>query len=346
MEMNKNPATAWTEAVGQLQQDIMRQWQQAARPPVEMSAMLGAWAPFAIPGAMPGMAPSMMAGMMPNAMAGAMAGAMPGAMSAVPNIASMMSSMMPGMAAPAPAPGSPMAAWDQYFKFSKSIAEQFGALPGAAHDPNAQAKQFATAMDDWFRKLGGSNPLMAAFSQMMSKGMPGGMGGAPAAGSPSAGAESSSASPLPALGLLREHQEAWQRLTQSATKLQQLQGEFSTLWTQVGNDAADKFGNAISARTAGGQRVGSIMEVYNLWVECAEQCYAKVAHSAEYARIVAALTNTVHELRLEQQRQAEAWARQLDLPTRSELNELHRQIRELRAELAEQGGPSSPRRGF
>ncbi|HTP39079.1 MAG TPA: poly(R)-hydroxyalkanoic acid synthase subunit PhaE [Steroidobacteraceae bacterium] len=290
MNQDANPATAWASALGQLQQDIMRQWQQTTRPPAEASAAPTPWTPFAMPG-------------------------LPGMMG------------LPGAPPPPPPPATPsFAAWDQYFKFSQSIADQFQKLSGAGADATAQAREFASAMDNWFQKLGGSNPLMAAFGQMVPQ-------------FPQANAQG------PALGMLREHQQAWQRLSQATQKLQQQQAELSALWSKVGQSASQRFGDEMKQRLSADKPFSSVMEVYNLWVECAEECYARVAHSPEYGLLIAALTNTVQELRLEQQRQAESWARQLDLPMRSEVNELHRQIRELKAELAAFGGPGSPRRG-
>jgi class III poly(R)-hydroxyalkanoic acid synthase PhaE subunit len=82
-------------------------------------------------------------------------------------------------------------------------------------------------------------------------------------------------------------------------------------------------------------------ELYDLWVECGEQVYAQVAHSAAYCQLQAQLGNATMQLRARQQKLIEHALKQFDLPTRSELNSVHRllreqarQLRELQAQLA------------
>jgi class III poly(R)-hydroxyalkanoic acid synthase PhaE subunit len=86
----------------------------------------------------------------------------------------------------------------------------------------------------------------------------------------------------------------------------------------------------------------SIKSLYDLWIECAEEVYGGVAHSPEYSQLIADLANSSNAVRAEQQRELESWARQFDLPTRAEVNSLHQQVKELRAQLRSQASPPPP----
>jgi hypothetical protein len=44
-------------------------------------------------------------------------------------------------------------------------------------------------------------------------------------------------------------------------------------------------------------------------------------------------------VRVEQQHELELWARQFDLPTRAEVNSLHKQVKQLRAQVRVQTPP-------
>jgi BMFP domain-containing protein YqiC len=79
--------------------------------------------------------------------------------------------------------------------------------------------------------------------------------------------------------------------------------------------------------------------VYDRWIEAAEGVYARAARGAAFLEAQAELTNSLSQLRIAQRELVEEWARQLDLPTRSELNSVHQQLRELKAALARQPRP-------
>ena len=79
--------------------------------------------------------------------------------------------------------------------------------------------------------------------------------------------------------------------------------------------------------TLANKPIGEWRELYDLWVECGEQVFAQVAHSEAYGKLQAELGNAAMRLRAQQQTIFEYALRQFDLPTRSELNTVHRQVR-------------------
>jgi class III poly(R)-hydroxyalkanoic acid synthase PhaE subunit len=138
---------------------------------------------------------------------------------------------------------------------------------------------------------------------------------------------------LPALGLTRERQEAAQRLADLARTFLDVQSKLAAQWVRVWQEGIKDFGEVMAQRLAAGETPDSLKSLYDAWVESAERAFARVAHSAEYVKAQADLANTMSALRIEQQQLVESWLRQLDLPTRSELNSLHLRVKALKREL-------------
>lgn len=144
---------------------------------------------------------------------------------------------------------------------------------------------------------------------------------------------------LPALGLAREHTEAWRDLMAAQAETQQLEQELRAVWTKVQTDALAMLEQMIRERkeqAAAGTApsIEDYRELYNLWVECGEKVFAQVAHSEAYCKLQAQVGNAAIRLRACQQAVIERSLKQLDLPTRSELNTVHKQMRELRERVA------------
>jgi class III poly(R)-hydroxyalkanoic acid synthase PhaE subunit len=139
---------------------------------------------------------------------------------------------------------------------------------------------------------------------------------------------------LPPLGLTREHVEALRALSAAQREHQALEQTMRAELLRVQTDALTLLEQRVRERNLAKQPIGEWRELYNLWVECGEQVFSQVAHSDAYSKLQAELGNAAVRLRARQQAVLEQALRQFDLPTRSELNTVHRQIRELRERLA------------
>ena len=73
--------------------------------------------------------------------------------------------------------------------------------------------------------------------------------------------------------------------------------------------------------------------MFDLWIEVAEEAYAKVAMSAPFQQIYAALGNAQMRLRAGLQREVEQMSERIGLPTRTEMDAAHRRIAELERNL-------------
>ena len=138
----------------------------------------------------------------------------------------------------------------------------------------------------------------------------------------------------PPLGLMREHEQAWLDLAAAHADYRKIETELLAVIHRVQLDALALLEQRIRERGAR-EPLKSVRELYDLWIEAGEQVFAERAHSSAYCRTQAAFANAGTELRLKQQAVLERALKTFDLPTRAELNSVHRQLRELR-ELREQ----------
>jgi class III poly(R)-hydroxyalkanoic acid synthase PhaE subunit len=141
----------------------------------------------------------------------------------------------------------------------------------------------------------------------------------------------------PALGLTREYQESAARLLDLLKQFQQRYTEFAQQNTAIVQDAFQVLKKRLEDSTPA---LKSPAELYDVWIDCAEGTYQQAAHSDTFARLLAELCNISSAIKLERGKLTEQIARHLDLPSRSEVDTLHRQVRELR--LAMRGAASSP----
>jgi len=166
--------------------------------------------------------------------------------------------------------------------------------------------------------FGAGAPAMGAFA---------GMGGFPGMGAS-----------IPALGPAREQQESWQRLVQLGMRCGQAQMQLNAQWNDIIGKALRELAERLAPRLKSGATPTSIKEVYDLWVDSAENVYAQSARAGAFVQAQAELTNATSQLRTAQRELLEEWAREYDLPTRSELNSIHKQLRDLKAALAASRG--------
>jgi len=304
MASDSNAAGDWAAAMQKAQADLMRQWSEMAQ-----AAMRASPAPAA---------------------AGAGAGA------SAEGLARQF-----------------MQQCEQYLGVSRSLWDLV-THAAAVTDPEQRARYFADgvgALQQQFAQLwlsgslataGAAGPAGWAGAMPFAAGSPG-VGGFPGfAGMPGMGAwPGMGASPamagafsLPALGPAREQQESLQRLAQLGMRYAQAHIQVSAQWNDIIGKALRELGERVAPRLKSGAPPASMKEVYDLWVDSAENVYAQAARAGTFVQAQAELTNATSQLRTAQRELLEEWARQFDLPTRSELNSIHQQLRELKAALA------------
>ena len=128
---------------------------------------------------------------------------------------------------------------------------------------------------------------------------------------------------LPAIGLAREHLEIAQKITDLGLQLQRSSAEFTAHLSGISHEALQALKNQGAEPT------------YEAWIESAEASYSTLAHGAAFGTLVAEISNTLSALKVQRGKLIEYFSRQLDVPTRAEVDSLHQQLRLLRERLRE-----------
>jgi hypothetical protein len=136
---------------------------------------------------------------------------------------------------------------------------------------------------------------------------------------------------VPALGPAREHLEIVQKMSDLGAQFQRTYAEFTAHLAGIPQNAMRGLKNPGAGAA------------YDEWIESAEAAYATLAHGATFARLLGELCNTLNALKVQRGKLLEYFARQLDLPTRAEVDSLHQQVRALREQSRKQ--PHGPSRG-
>lgn len=240
---------------------------------------------------------------------------------------------------------------EQYLGVSQSLWELLVRSTAIA-DPEQRARHFmegAAALQQQFASLwaGAWTNLPAAGgaggnwpgANWPGMNWPGSAAGWPgASGMAAAWPGAASALGMPAIGPAREQQESWQRIGQLLMRCQMAQMQVASQWNDIIGRSLRELAERLAPGLKGGAAPGSMKEVYDLWVDAAEGVYGQAARAGAFVQAQAELTNATSQLRSAQRELLEEWARQFDLPTRSELNSIHQQLRELKAALAASRG--------
>jgi class III poly(R)-hydroxyalkanoic acid synthase PhaE subunit len=147
------------------------------------------------------------------------------------------------------------------------------------------------------------------------------------------------ASVAPTLGLTREYQGIVQRMAELGSQFQRRYAEFLKQSAGISEQALQ----AVQKRAAADPDLaGSPAAAYEAWIDSAEAAYSQAAHGDTFARSLGELCNVLSAFKVERGKLLEAFARHLDLPSRAEVDSLHRKVHELSSAAREAAhAPSS-----
>jgi hypothetical protein len=207
------------------------------------------------------------------------------------------------------------AAAERFFELMKT----FGVTAGTTTDWKALATPLATQFERWLE-------MSQAWAPWFTSGATGAAGLGP--GTP--GAAAFGALPLgPAAVQGGEAPRTFELLGHLA----QLQGQLAKYWSEIAGAAAQRFIARVGTAPTAPATPQQALQLYELWVNCAEEAYAATVHREDFGRLQAEIANTSAALLAEQRRQAETLVRAFGLPTRSEVDALHAQVKDLRHQL-------------
>jgi len=129
------------------------------------------------------------------------------------------------------------------------------------------------------------------------------------------------------------HQELGLRMAQLTAELAQAQAQLGAQWSEIIGTALRQFGARAASSGLDDPNPESIRRLYDAWVESAESVYAQAARTPAFAAAQAGLLNAYSRLRDAQRELAELGAQEFDLPSRAELDAVHRELHELKHAL-------------
>lgn len=138
---------------------------------------------------------------------------------------------------------------------------------------------------------------------------------------------------LPAFGFAREHQERWQRLARAQVEYQQRSEAYQALLAEAGQLALVAFERKLVERSEPGRQIRSARELFDTWVDAAEEAWAELALSPRFGEAYAAMVDAQMRLRAGVQGEVEELSQWLGLPTRGEVDAAHRKTAQLEREV-------------
>ncbi len=137
----------------------------------------------------------------------------------------------------------------------------------------------------------------------------------------------------PAFGPGREHQARWQALLKTQQAYQARAEAYVDTIRGVLDDAFKRFEAKLAEHEVPGSQLTSARAMFDLWIDAAEEAYAKVALSDDFQRIYGELANAQMRLRAASQSELERACDAMGMPTRTEMDAAHKRIAELERQV-------------
>ena len=137
----------------------------------------------------------------------------------------------------------------------------------------------------------------------------------------------------PSIGLLRDFNEKVSKGFDLWLENQQIQLAYQLLIGEAWVDAFQSLMQKLMTMAQKGETLVDQRHLLRIWVEVADEVFIALFHSEAYAKTQSAYVNSNMALRRQQRELLEVWLRDNDMPTRTDLDEAHHQIYQLRKEM-------------
>jgi class III poly(R)-hydroxyalkanoic acid synthase PhaE subunit len=134
----------------------------------------------------------------------------------------------------------------------------------------------------------------------------------------------------PAFGYAREHQEHYQKMMAAFVEYQEAMKQYNALILKSSARSFEIFEGKLAERAEPGRQIDSLRGLYDVWVDAAEEAYAEIALSEEFRKVYGDVVNTQMRVRSQIQAEVERVGVDLGMPTRTELNSVHKRLHEMR----------------
>lgn len=142
---------------------------------------------------------------------------------------------------------------------------------------------------------------------------------------------------MPTFGYSREQDEEKQHALVAFADYQRALRKYNALILKSSQLSFGILESKLAERAEPGRQIETMRALYDLWVDAAEEAYAQVASSEEFRKAYGELVNAQMRVRAAMQKQVERVSSDLGMPTRTELNSVHRRLHDLRRGRADAG---------
>ena len=139
---------------------------------------------------------------------------------------------------------------------------------------------------------------------------------------------------MPGVGYTREHQESLQELSRLWLAYEKAYGEYAAYTAETSRRSLNRLREQLAESFERGEGPATIRGLYDHWVSCSEDAYAERVATQEYRRLNACMINALMAYRRQAGKIMDQWAEAANLPTRQEVDTLHRKLKETRQELS------------
>lgn len=147
----------------------------------------------------------------------------------------------------------------------------------------------------------------------------------------------------PAFGFAREHQEHYQKMAAAFVEFQDALGRYNAMMLKSSQRSFEIFESKLGEHDEPGRQIDSMRALYDLWVDAAEEAYAEIALSEEFRKVYGDVVNSQMRVRQAIQQEVERMSVDFGIPSRTELNSVHKKLHELRREIRNGRSPESSR---
>jgi polyhydroxyalkanoate synthase subunit PhaE len=137
---------------------------------------------------------------------------------------------------------------------------------------------------------------------------------------------------IPGVGYTRESQEQVQKGIKLWNQYQKAGNEFNNAMCNVGISALDAMRLKIIEMAEQGKEINSLREVYDVWVDCNEEAYARFVISDEYSELNGRLTNALMAVKQHGRNIVDEALGAMNMPTRRGINTMQKRQQEMRRE--------------
>ena len=222
----------------------------------------------------------------------------------------------------------------QFAEFMQGVVGQLATNPAESMTPAAMRAGMEKALGGFSKK---HNPVLAAFEGLTAQGSQGVddlYREFMKAAQPML-AEAKGQMSMPAFGMQREQQERQQALMRGVTEYGEKNARFQALLYKASRLGLDKFESKLEERTEPGRQITSMRGLYDVFVDASEEGYAEIALSDEFREAYGEMVNSQMRVRQLVQGEVERSSAALGMPSRSELDTVHKRMHEMRRQMAD-----------